>query len=366
MHLEISREQLFPALQRVVGAIERKQTNPVLGNILIEATNDIVTLTGTDSELEIVTSVPATIIDMGKMVIPGRKLFDICRSLSNDATLSIEKDHQQAKLHAGKSRFVLVTAKPEDFPVNQSISFISNIRLPEGSLKTILEQTSFAMAHQDVRYYLNGTLLELEQGFIRSIATDGHRLAYAQCGIDTDVGDKQQIILPRKTILELQRLLENETALSQVEFGERHFRITTSSFRLTSKIVDGRFPDYTRVIPQDGDKEIMLSREILQKTLNRVAILSAERYRGAKLILQPDNLTLVASNQEQEMAEEEIAIDYQGEYLEIGFNVNYLIDVLSVINNQEVKISLKDADSSCLITDPNSTDMLYVLMPMRL
>jgi DNA polymerase-3 subunit beta len=298
--------------------------------------------------------------------VPARKFLDICRTLPAEAQLDISVKNDRALVRSGKSRFTLSTLPATEFPVIDKIKSARKFSLQENALHDLIERTAFAMAQQDVRYYLNGLMLEPVSGILRAVATDGHRLAI--CELVTEVGDgvEQQVIVPRKGVQELHRLLEHKDAELQVEIGSNHIRITTDELRFTSKLIDGRFPDYQRVLPKNADKHVLINRELLRQALTRTSILSNEKYRGIRMDLSENNIKIQAHNPEQEEAVEEIDAQYDYEALVIGFNVTYLLDVLNVINTDDVELSLSDANSSALINKPGSDDCRYVVMPMRL
>ncbi|MET4162097.1 DNA polymerase-3 subunit beta [Marinobacterium sp. MBR-111] len=367
MRLVISREALIKPLQLVAGVVERRQTLPVLSNILLAAEGDQLSLTGTDLEVELVGRVqldePA---EAGSVTVPARKLMDICKSLSDDARIEFELSGQKMMIKSGRSRFSLSTLPAQEFPNVEDSPETFELKLPQSSLRRLIDQTGFSMAQQDVRYYLNGMLLEVKEGELRSVATDGHRLATSVCPVETDSSSQQQIIVPRKGILELARLLQGGDESVRLVIGANHIRANVGDFTFTSKLVDGKFPDYQRVIPRNGDKELLGDRQELRQVFSRIAILSNEKYRGVRLTLTDGYLQVMANNPEQEEAEETVAVDYQSGQLEIGFNVNYLLDVLSILNSDVVRFTLLDSNSSALIRGYDEPNALYVVMPMRM
>lgn len=373
MHFSIQRESLLKPLQLVAGVVDRRQTLPILSNVLLVVNAQELFLTGTDLEVELVArmKLDSAIFEDGMATIPARKLMDICKSLPNEANLNIKLDKNRILIKSGQSRFSLSTLPVSDFPSIEeekveSLSFI----LLQKELKRLVDHTSFAMAQQDVRYYLNGMLLELKSQKIRAVTTDGHRLALCSINNMEDFPSADvhsvQVIVPRKGILELGRLLTEPNAHVKITLAETHIRATVGDFTFTSKLVDGKFPDYERVLPLGGDKIIILNRLLLKEALTRAAILSNEKYRGIKLIIKEGLLKVQANNPDQEEAEEDIAIDYYGEPLEIGFNVGYLLDILNVMETQNVKITLSDSNSSALLQELDSDSSAYVVMPMRL
>ena len=373
MKFTIHRENLLKPLQAVQGVVERRQTLPILANFLLTIENGRLSVTATDMELELVASTDLPDAEPGEVTVPARKLVDICRSLPADAEIQVEVDGERAKVRSGRSRFSLTTLPAVDFPSSDDLTGELRITAKEGQLRRLLELTSFAMAHQDVRYYLNGLLLDMGEGLLRAVATDGHRLAIAEIPVDRgdagDAGDAaRQVIVPRKGISELLRLLGNGDQEVTIDVGSNGIQITLPEVRLTSKLIDGKFPDYRRVVPKagDSDKTVVVDRELVRQALSRAAILSNDKYRAVRLCLEPNVLRVVANNPEQEEAEDEVEVAYQGEGLEIGFNVSYLIDALTALPGDEAEIHLGDSSSSCLITPRGEGDCQYVVMPMRL
>jgi DNA polymerase III subunit beta len=366
MKFTIQREAFLKPLQQVIGVVERRQTLPVLGNVLVNAAKKQVKLTATDLEVELQAQVNVAVTEPGDITLPARKLLDICRTLPDEAELDISVKNDRAIIRSGKSRFTLATLPASEFPLIDKIKSANRISLSESELLGLIERTSFAMAQQDVRYYLNGLMLEPNAGVLRAVATDGHRMAMCQIPADTGEAGEQQVIVPRKGIQELQRLLENADSTAQVEIGSNHIRITTDELRFTSKLIDGRFPDYQRVIPKNVEKQLLVDRELLRQALTRTSILSNEKYRGIRLDVSKNIIKIQAHNPEQEEAVEEIDARYDDENLIVGFNVTYLLDVLNVLDYPEVEIFLNDANSSALIQQPGADVCRYVVMPMRL
>lgn len=367
MHFTIQREALLKPLQLVAGVVERRQTLPVLSNVLLVVDGQQLSLTGTDLEVELVGRVLLEgPLEPGEITVPARKLVDICKSLPDEALIDFRVDDQKALLKAGRSRFSLSTLPASDFPAVEEGPGSLNFSVAQGMLQRLIERTGFAMAQQDVRYYLNGMLVEVGSGLLRTVATDGHRLAMSSLQTALDQPDRHQVIVPRKGILELARLLNEADAEVSIVLGQHHIRATTANFTFTSKLVDGKFPDYERVLPRGGDKQVVVSRQMLREALGRTAILSNEKYRGIRLQLSPGILQLTANNPEQEEAEEVVAVDYEGEPLEIGFNVSYLLDVLGAMTADQVQLTLSDSNSSALLHEAGHADASYVVMPMRL
>jgi DNA polymerase III subunit beta len=367
MHFEISREALIKPLQLVTGVVERRQTLPVLSNVLLVLEKGQLSLTGTDLEVELVgrVNVGAGARD-GEVTVPARKLVDICKALPDDATLKVDVDEGKAVIRHGRSRFSLSTLPASDFPTVEESAGTLEFSIAQSALKAMLDSTSFAMAQQDVRYYLNGLLVEVSADYLRVVATDGHRLAMHTERMKIAGAAKTQVIVPRKGILELSRLLSDGDEPVSLVIGSNHIRARTRDFTFTSKLVDGKFPDYDRVLPKGGDKVLTAVRGDLRQALNRTAILSNEKFRGIRLMLANDELKIVANNPEQEEAEEIISVEYKGPNLEIGFNVSYLVDVLGVLSTDSVQMILADSNSSVLIQATENSPSLYVVMPMRL
>ncbi len=368
MQFEISREALIKPLQLVTGVVERRQTLPVLSNVLLSLDNNQLSFTGTDLEVELMGTVE---VDSGKsdgdITVPARKLMDICKSLPDSASLKFELDDDKLKIQSGRSRFSLSTLPATDFPGVEESSGTLEFSASKTLLKAMLHNTSFAMAQQDVRYYLNGMLIEVSPDYLRVVATDGHRLAMQTEGMKSNVSETTGVIIPRKGVLELSRLLsDGDDEAINVVIGANHIRATMANFTFTSKLVDGKFPDYNRVLPKGGDKNVIAGREQLRDSLNRTAILSNEKFRGIRLILSNDELKIIANNPEQEEAEETVPVEYKGDSVEIGFNVVYLVDVLSVLDTDNVQIIVSDPNSSALIQSSDDSSATYVVMPMRL
>ena len=366
MRFSIQRESFLKRLQHVVGVVERRQTLPVLANLLIVVDGSGVTLTGTDLEVEMSARTEADDLMAGETTVPARKLFDICRALPDGCRIKLERNGERVVLTAGRSRFTLATLPATEFPTIDSIELVERVALPEAALKELMDRTAFAMAHQDVRYYLNGMLLDLREHGLRCVATDGHRLALAEAKLDGKVSAPRQVIVPRKGVNELQGLFEGGDASIELEFARNHLRVRREGVTFTSKLIDGRFPDYEAVIPIGADKEVRVQRDDMRAALQRAAILSNEKYRGVKLEVSPNKMRIIAHNPEQEEAIEEIEARTGANDLNVGFNVNYLLDALGAIQSDEVLLCLRDGQSSCLLRKPDSDDTRHVVMPLRL
>jgi DNA polymerase-3 subunit beta len=365
MKLTAAREDFLTPLQSVIGVVERRQTMPILANVLLSVREDRLSVTGSDLEVELVASRQVPSQQTGDVTIPGRKLLDIFRALPEKTAVTLSAEGDRVNIRAGRSRFALSSLPASDFPVVDDINAQQTLTISQGDLARLIAKTHFAMAQQDVRYYLNGMLLETEGKTLRAVATDGHRLALCEAQLPAMARTAQQVIVPRKGVLELQRILGAEGSV-ELAIGTNHVRAQIGDIRFTSKLIDGRFPEYGRVVPANPTKKVHADRDLLRQAFQRTAILSNEKYRGIRLTLKSGLLTVQAHNPEQEEAEDQLEVGYEGEDLEIGFNVNYLLDALAALDGETVEIGLSDANSSCLVRLPDSTDTKYVVMPMRL
>ncbi|MFI3245116.1 MAG: DNA polymerase III subunit beta [Ferrimonas sp.] len=366
MLFTITRDALFKPLQLVSGAVERRHNLPILANVLLEVSDGLLKVTGTDLEVELIGQVALQgEHQAGRTTVPARKFLDICKSLPDQTEIRIEQQQNRLLIRSGRSRFSLATLPAEEFPNLGDWQGDIDFSLPQGVLKSVIDATQFSMAHQDVRYYLNGMLFETEGNILRTVATDGHRLAVS-CRQIKAVLPEKQVIVPRKGVVELTRLFEDENELITIQIGDGSIRAITANAIFTSKLVDGRFPDYRRVLPRDGDKELVADRDLLKQAFARTAILSNEKFRGVRLQLETNKLTITANNPEQEEAEEVLDIEYGFADLEIGFNVSYVLDVLNTLKQPEVKITLGGPNSSALFENGDNSESMYVVMPMRL
>jgi DNA polymerase-3 subunit beta len=359
------RQALLSPLQAVIGVVERRQTMPILGNVLVSGKDGYLSLTATDLEVELVARAEVNVQQPGEVTLPARKFLEILRALPEGANVTVSVEGERAVMRSGKSRFTLATLPASDFPLVEDIRAQHAAAISQVELKRLLDKTHFSMAQQDVRYYLNGMLLEIAGDTLRTVATDGHRLAFCEFGIAASGNSVQQVIVPRKGVLELQRLLGSEGVV-ELTIGSNHVRVQVGDIRFTSKLIDGRFPEYGRVIPVSPPKQVKADRESLRAALQRAAILSNEKYRGIRLSVKANVLVLQAHNPEQEEAEEELEVIYSGEEVEIGFNVTYLLEALAAVEGGEVELGLTDGNSSCLVTSADMPSAKYVVMPMRL
>lgn len=366
MIFKVQRETVLPALQSVNGAVERRQSLPILSNVMIVLEAGRLTLTATDMEVEIVSAINLDATETCAFTAPARKLLDIVKALPAGAEIAFSVTDKQVALKSGRSRFALTTMPVTDYPNVGDFEPLVEFRLGAGTLKKLIGDTQFAMAHQDVRYYLNGLLMEMSGAQIRAVATDGHRLALAEADVEEAFDTPRQVIVPRKGVAELARMLDDLEEVVTVGINDNHLQVSLGDERLTTKLIDGKFPDYKRVIPEKGDKVVVADRDVLKQGLSRTSILSNEKFRGIRIILDGNVLKAVAHNPEQEEAEEEIEVEHEGGDLEIGFNVSYLLDVLNNLSTEKVRIELSDANSSCLLTPDEETNRKYVVMPMRL
>lgn len=339
---------------------------PILANIHLQSSQGVLTLTATDLEIELTTQIEASINEEFQTTLPARKLLDITKALVNGTDIQFNFGDNQVEIVSGRSRFTLATLPATDFPSLDKFSEEYSFTIPQDQLKALLDKTSFAMGHQDVRFYLNGLLMEINTHSIKLVGTDGHRLAL--CEFATEQGNEfeRKIIIPRKGVLELSKLLESDASLLRIVLSQNHVRVIAGKMIFTSKLIEGTFPNYYRVIPAESNKIMEVNREALKQAMNRIAILSNEKYRGIQLRVSTGNLSMHANNPDHEEAEESLEVVYSEEALDIGFNVTYMIDALSVLDTENVHIKFKDNGSSCIITEPEDSSSLFVVMPMRL
>lgn len=365
--IKAQRDTLLAPLQSVSGIVERRHTLPILSNVLLEKKGDRLTLLATDIEIQITTSTDGAGGDGdGAVTVGARKMQDILRSLPDSAEVNLVLEDKRLQVRAGKSRFSLQTLPADDFPrMTMSEGETKQFSISQRDFRQLIGKTQYSMAAQDVRYYLNGLLLLVEGKELRAVATDGHRLAFASVAIDTEL-PRQELILPRKTVLELNRLLVDSDDLLNITLTSNQVRFAFGSVVLVSKLIDGKFPDYERVVPATLKNHLTVGRQTLMQAMQRAAILTNEKFRGVRVVLGENSLKLIAANAEQEEAQEEIEVDYSGDAIDVGFNVGYLLDVLNNTQADEVQWSFNDANSSALITVPGNDRFKYVVMPMRI
>lgn len=367
MKFSVVREDLLKPLQSLIGVVERRQTLAVLSNVLLIAEGEQLSLTTSDLEVEISAKIPVEIEANGEITVPARKFFDICKALPQGIVIHLHLDGDRVRIRAGKSRFTLSTLPATEFPIIEEIKQINQFMLDCAQLKRLIDRTQFCMAQQDVRYFLNGLMLELQDDQLRAVATDGHRLAMSELrGGLTGVSESSQVIVPRKGIQELNKILGDGEGNLRVQIGENHILLSVGQVRFVSKLIDGKFPDYRKVLPEPTEQKITADRIILKDALIRTSILSNEKFRGVRFIVDSDLMRIQAHNPEKEEAEEELEVEFKGQPVEIGFNVSYMVDALNTISGDKVDIYLKDGNSSCLIQDVADDSCKYVVMPMRL
>ena len=366
MQIKINREVLLKPLTHVTSIVERRHTLPILSNLLLEAKNNHIQLTATDLEMQISLNIASEFKGELSTTISAKKFCDICRSLPESAEIDMQSNDSRIIVKAGKSRFNLQTLPAADYPVmSKAASSGISIKISQIELKKCFKQVEFAMAQQDIRYYLNGLLLEVNDNKLNLVGTDGHRLSFTSTTLNQSY-DKTDVILPRKTVVELIKLLDDSADEVNIEISAGQVNFAFNEIRLISKVIDGKFPDYHRVIPTAHQNTFTVNRVEVLTAMQRASILSNEKYRGIRLVLNTNNLKLISTNTEQEEAEEELEIDYPKDPMDIGFNVTYLIDVLNNVQNDQINFSFSDANSSCLITVPGDENYKYVVMPMRI
>ena len=363
---QVERDALLKPLQAVAGIVERRHTLPILANVLLEQKDGRLHVTATDLEMQITAVAELAGKDGQSTTVGARKLQDLLRALPDDALVNVDATGSKMTVKAGRSRFNLQTLAPGDYPrISLGTEQLQTLSLPQKDFRSLLKLAEFAMAQQDIRYYLNGMLLVIDKGSLQAVATDGHRLSWASIPVAGDYA-RQEVILPRKTVLELSKLLADDEAPVTIDILSNQVRFRFGNVELVSKVVDGKFPDYNRVIPQGHTKLFVLDRAELLSALQRAAILSNEKFRGVRLVLADGELKIICTNSEQEEAEEQLEVEYRGEPLDIGFNITYLLDVLQNTGSEKVALAFGDANSSALVTMPGRDDYKYVVMPMRI
>ncbi|MBU2897599.1 DNA polymerase III subunit beta [Vibrio hepatarius] len=366
MKFSIERNHLLKPLQQVSGALGGRPTLPILGNLLLKVESNMLSMTATDLEVELISRVTLEgDFEAGSVTVPSRKFLDICRGLPDNAVITFILEGERAQVRSGRSRFSLSTLPANDFPNIEDWQSDVELSLTQGALRGLIEKTQFSMANQDVRYYLNGMLFEIDGSTLRSVATDGHRMAVSQTQLGTEF-IQQQIIVPRKGVLELMKLLDVPEQLVTLQIGSSNVRAEVDNFVFTSKLVDGRFPDYRRVMPQSTSKTLEAGCDELRQAFSRAAILSNEKFRGVRVNLAGNELRITANNPEQEEAEEMLDVNFEGEAIEIGFNVSYVLDILNTLRCEKVRISMSDAVASTMVENVDDDSAMYVVMPIRL
>ena len=366
MNIKIDRELLLKPLGNVSGIVEKRHALPILSNLLLESKQGSLRFTATDLEMQISTQVKTELSEEFQITISAKKLFDITRALPESSKIDIQIEETKVIVKAKKSRFNLQTLPAQDYPVmTKEVDDAVELKLPQKKFKALLKQVDFAMAQQDIRYYLNGLLIEIKEKNINIVGTDGHRLSFTSTDLNTS-GQQAQVIVPRKTIVELVKLLNDTEDPVEISFSKNQVGFKFSDINLITKVIDGKFPDYSRVIPEGHGNSFNINRSLLLDSMLRASILSNDKYRGIRMVIEGNNLKLVSNNSEHEQAEEELEIDYKGDKIDIGFNVTYLIDVLTNIQSDQLTIAFNDSSSSCLVTIPNNEKYKYVVMPMRI
>jgi len=366
MNIKINREVLIKPLSSVVGIVEKRQALPILSNLLLVGNANKLTFTATDLEMQTSLNIDTKIETDFEITISARKLFDITRALPENSELDFQINESRVNVKAGKSKFNLQTLPSKDYPLlKKNDSESVSVKLSQNKLKGLLKQVDFAMAQQDIRYYLNGLLFEIQGQKLNIVGTDGHRLSFTSAKLD-DNYEKKEVIIPRKTIMELIKLLDDSDEIVELEILNQQVTFKFGDIFIITKVIDGKFPDYNRVIPVGYENGFLIDRQMLLNAMQRASILSNEKYRGIRLVLSENNMKLITTNSEQEEAQEDIEISYNKEAIDIGFNVTYLIDVLNNIQFDQLSFTFKDSNSSCLVTIPNNDDYKYVVMPMRI
>ncbi|MDN3608623.1 DNA polymerase III subunit beta [Vibrio ostreicida] len=366
MKFSIDRSHLLKPLQQVSGALGGRPALPILGNLLLKVGDNVLSMTATDLEVELISRVALEgDCEAGAVTVPSRKFLDICRGLPENAVITFILEGDRVQVSSGRSRFSLSTLPANDFPNIEDWQSEVEVSMTQGELRGLIEKTQFSMANQDVRYYLNGMLFEIEETTLRSVATDGHRMAVSQVPLGADFA-QQQIIVPRKGVLELVKLLDAPEQPLTLQIGSSNLRVEVNNFIFTSKLVDGRFPDYRRVMPQTTTKTLEAECDELRQAFSRAAILSNEKFRGVRVNLSGSEMRITANNPEQEEAEEMLDVNFEGDDIEIGFNVSYVIDVLNTLRCEKVRVSMSDANASAMIENFDDDSAMYVVMPIRL
>lgn len=366
MIFNIQRETLLHPLSEINGVVERKQTLAILGNFYIKAYAGILSITASDSEVEMVGTCQAEIIEEGEITVPARKFFDICRALQDGAMITFTTEESKCLIQTGKSKFSLATLSGSEYPLIENIETYDSLELETSLLKKLLTQSAFCMAVQDVRYFLNGLLFEIDNNKVRCVAADGHRLALSEAEFNNENHFNKQLLIPRKGVLELQKLIRDKDQTIKINMGKNHINFICDTTSLTSKLIDGNFPDYQTVIPLNMEKSLTTDKSLLKASLQRAAILSNEQFKGVKLNISNTSMKIIGHNPEQEQAEEVVEIQSDIEEIKTGFNVTYLIDAINAIEGDIIMFNFKDALSSCLIKHPEDNSCRLVVMPIRI
>ncbi len=366
MKLVINREQLLPALQKIVNVIEKRQTMPILSNVLMNASENKLTLTGTDLEIEIITHLQVPVDVPGMVTVPARKFLDICRLLPNEADIRLEQKDDKVIVLSGKGRFSLSTLPADNYPEFSLSDFDYQFEISAAQLKKALDKTLFCMANQDVRYYLNGIFLNVSNSQLKMVASDGHRLSIYQDALASETGYETRIIVPRKGILEISRLLDDPELEIKVQFSNSNIQLSFNNILFSAKLVDAKYPDFNRIFEQDFHPSIFIDKAMLKDALTRVSVLSNEKFKGITLDISSDNLKISAHNQEHDEAEEELVLTFEGENISISFNAQYLLDAVSNVDSDIAELSIASNNSTCFIIEPEQDTYKFIVMPMKI
>ena len=366
MLFKIQREQLLAPLNQICGVVEKKGTLPILSHVLFSISQGELTLTTSDLEVEMNSKTQVDTEYEGELTLPAQKLLDICKSLADGSIMSFTIDDDHCDISSGESRFSLSTLSANEYPLLEDVETFETIHIDSQELARMLKQTLFCMASHDVRYFLNGLLFEILSDKIRCVSADGHRLALSEADYDNEAGINKQILIPRKGVMELNKMIRDIDQDIAIHLGKNHVSVEVEGTRMTSKLIDGKFPDYQSVIPLDMDNDFVANKVALEKALRRVAILSNEQYKGVKFKISTNHLQILGHNPDQEQAEDSIEVDTTITDMETAFNVNYLLDAINVIDHEDVQFSFKDPLSSCLIKHPDRLDCRLVVMPLRI
>lgn len=366
MKFTINREQLLTPLQQIVSVIEKRQTMPILSNVLIVVNDDLLVLTGTDLEIQIVAKIALTDAENGEITVPARKFLDLCRLLPSESAISIETFEDKVKLVSGRSRFSLSTLPADNYPEFAESELENSFLINAGKLKKALEKTMFCMANQDVRYYLNGLMLNVSNSKLKLVASDGHRLSIYKDEMDIETGYEERIIMPRKGVIELARLLDDPDAELSVQFSSNNIRIYIKDLIFSAKLVDAKYPDFSKVFEQAFFNPIVIPKQQFKETLTRVSVLANEKFKGVTFDITENLLKITTHNPEHDEGEEELAIDYQGEPLMIAFNAAYLLDAIANLDGDKASLTIAENASSCFIEEPGQDAYKFIVMPMRL